>query len=621
MRAFRTEIGAAALLILALAPFVTRLEFLADDYHMGREIARATAESPGLASALQNAFTRRWTDDFDVFRPLTILTLQWDWWLYGARPGLHHLTNLILWALVACVASHAVQSLRPDRSSALQRAGLTFLIGASPVMVECLGWCVAREDILCGLFGLTALVLQLRAPDRTFQRAACVAAAILAKETAVTLPLLLLWADLVLCRADVNGRVPSARERIARSVPAFIVLGVSLAVRHVLFGRVAGLYLGRPFTDWLTDAELPTRLWNGVGGSLLALLLPVSRSARAADSWLWLPAMLLALAILLGSLLALRSGSGRRRFLAFLPWILAPLTLAAVPLSGVSPDMEKSRLLLLPMCALFLAIAPTVLELECRATRMLVLILAAASFVALTANLQAWTRASETVRSLRREAMAIMGPKDVLILEGAVPLAVRGINGTMQPRVGLIPELIAQDGAYFLSQGIRDFTRLPFADGPEIILWTNDADASSLDATLNDRRVTLARLEWRDGTLTIVPRTPTSSETPGLAVEATHWNLTGAEPVLRVHVPDAGPWRLVLVAPEEPVRAEATFTSVAEKVFMLPIQQMEFVTPAGVRAPLSSAVLGQLGTRVLLAWVESADRSRRSLVTLISIAP
>ncbi len=616
MRTSRAEIGAAALLFLALAPQVIGLEFLADDYHMGREIARASAESPGTLSAIHDAFARRWTDDFDVFRPLTILTLQLDWWLYGAHPGLHHLTNLILWVLTACVATSAAAALCPRPPSSLQRALLLLLLGSSPALVECLGWCVAREDILCGLFGLAALTLQLRAPKRVLLRASCVAMALLAKETAVTLPLLLLWTDLILRHSDPDGVVPGVWQRLVRAAPSFAVLAAALAVRHALFGRVAGLYLGRPFTDWLSDAELPQRLCGGLGSSLLALIAPVSRVARAEATWLWIPTALLALAAATGILWALRARPGRLRCLAFLPWILGPLALAAVPLSGVSPDMEKSRLLLLPVCALFMVCAPTLLTHDRGTTRILVLVLTFASILALLVNLRAWTRVSEAVRRLRHEAQSIAGHGDTLVLEGAVPNPEPG-NRTAH-RVGLIPDLIACNGSYFLSQGIREFTSPPFAEGPRIILWPPESGETALDNPAAVRRLALARLESRDGRFTIVARTPGAPEMAGLAVETAHCDLTHVGTEISVRVPEAGAWRLVLIAPEEPVRAESQFESKHARIATLSLEQLSFVTPRGISAQLKPELLRQLGIGAAFAWVESADRTRRSPIALIT---
>lgn len=617
MRVSRAEIGAAALLFVALAPFVIRLEFFADDFHMGREIARASAESPDVTSAIHDAFVRRWTADFDVFRPLTILTLQLDWWLYGARPGLHHLTNLVLWILAAWMATRAASALCTRPMADLPRAVLLLLLGTSPALVECLGWCVAREDILCGLFGLAALNLQLLAPRRTLLRALCIAGALLAKETAVTLPVLLLWTDLVLCRPDPDGSVPAAWQRFWRALPSFVVLALALAARHALFGRVAGLYLGRPFTDWLGDAELPERLCAGLGSSLLALLAPVSRVARAETALLWIPTLVLALATATGILRALSSPSGRQRCLALLPWILGPLALAAVPLSGVSPDMEKSRLLLLPLCALCMMLAPGLLERERLATRVILLLLLATSFLALLANLRAWSRSSEAIRALRSEAMALAGAGDTLVLEGAVPNPAPGVRTAH--RAGLIPELIARDGSYFLSQGLRDFTSPPFAEGPRIILWPPESGVSALVNPATVQRLALARLEMRDGQFTIVARTPGTPEVSGLAVETARCDLTHVEPEIKVHVPEAGGWRLVLIAPEEPVRAESLFGADEAKTATLPLEQLSFVTPGGVSAQLKPDLLRQLGVSTLFAWVEDATRTRRSPVALITL--
>jgi hypothetical protein len=616
MREFRLQIGAAALLILLLAPCVLKLEFFADDYHMGREIARASAEDPGFASAVRDAFARRWTNDFDVFRPLTILSLQWDWWLHGADPGRHHLTNLLLWLLVAILVTTAASSLSASPPSDLQRAAFLLALGFSPATVECLSWCVAREDLLCALFALVALLLQLRAPRRSLLRAAAVATALLAKETAVTLPLILLWTDLVLCRPDPDGKTPPWRTRVVRALPMFVVLLAGLALRHWLFGRVAGLYLGRPFTAWLSDAEMPARVLSGMAGSILALLAPVSRCARLENASLIVPTLVLASASCLGLALTMRTRAGLRHLLAFLPWILGPLALAAVPLSGVSPDLEKSRLLVLPLAALACVVAPRCFGASKRVILPALILVALASIWGLWANFQAWHRASATISTLRSELSSVAAEGDTVVLEGAVPRATTPSSA----RVGIIPELISRDGAYVLSQGLSDFTRPPFAHGPTLALWPTDLGTIATETRRESRSLALVALSSDDGSTQFKRRTPRATPGTTLCIDTNAVNTSDPASVLRISTPSAGVWRVVLIAPEEPVAAHCELTTEAKARVEVPLRQFVLRLHSGAEVPLDTALLRQLSISGLFAWVESADGSTCSPTAFIRLA-
>jgi len=616
MREFRFQIGAAALLILFLAPCVLNLEFFADDYHMGREIARASAEDPGFASSVHDAFARRWTNDFDVFRPLTILSLQWDWWLHGADPGRHHITNLLLWLMVACLVTAAASSLSASTPSDLQRAVFLLALGFSPATVECLSWCVAREDLLCALFALAALLLQLRAPRRSLLRAAAVAAALLAKETAVTLPLILLWTDLVLSRPDPDGKTPQWPTRVVRALPMFVVLVAALALRHWLFGRVAGLYLGRPFTDWLSDAEMPTRVLSGIAGSLLALLAPVSRCARLESASLLVPTLVLASASCLGIALTLRTRTGIRHLLAFLPWILGPLALAAVPLSGVSPDLEKSRLLVLPLAALACVVAPRCFGASKRVILPILILVALASIWGLWANFQAWHRASATISTLRSELSSIALEGDTVVLEGAVPRAASPSSA----RVGIIPELISKDGAYVLSQGLSDFTRPPFAHGPKIALWPTDMGTTAMGPGRESRSLALVALSSGDGSAQCKRRTPRATQGTTLRIDTDALDTADPASVLRLSTPSAGAWRVVLIAPEEPVAAHCELTTGASASVEIPLRSFVLRLQSGAEVPLDTALLRQLSVSGLFAWVESTDGSTCSPTAFLRLA-
>ncbi len=164
------------------------------------------------------------------YRPLRTLSYVLDYRLGGMRPWAFHLSNLVYHWLTAClvffvtlrlVASEKVVSsqlsvVRPSNSglrtpdSGLRTALFAALLWAlHPIQTDAVTYISGRRDILTGLFfflGLYAF-LRLRTPDsrlRTGERVVWMGVAFLAyglallsKEMAVTLPLVMLSYDYV----------------------------------------------------------------------------------------------------------------------------------------------------------------------------------------------------------------------------------------------------------------------------------------------------------------------------------------------------------------------------------------------------------------------------------------
>jgi len=155
-----------------------------------------------------------WTDVvFANWAPLTILSLQLDTTLFGTRPWGYHLTNVLLHAATTTVFFLALSRMTgaPGRSAAA-----AVLFAVHPLRVESVAWIAERKDVLSVFF----LTVSLLAYERYARRptpagylavAAAMLASLLAKATAVTLPVLLLVLDAwPLRRAAVPGFGPAA---------------------------------------------------------------------------------------------------------------------------------------------------------------------------------------------------------------------------------------------------------------------------------------------------------------------------------------------------------------------------------------------------------------------------
>ena len=145
---------------------------------------------------------------------------------------LHTATTLLLFGLLAGATV-----------SAWPAFFVAALFGWHPLHVESVAWVSQRKDVLCGLFSALALALHgraVRAPSRGRRAAttAAVAAALLAKPTAVTLPFVLVlfewWPLGRLARSPRTGR-PTARALAASLREKAPMLALAAAASAVTY--------------------------------------------------------------------------------------------------------------------------------------------------------------------------------------------------------------------------------------------------------------------------------------------------------------------------------------------------------------------------------------------------
>lgn len=275
------------------------------------------------------------------YRPLVVLSFAVDRLVFGLSPALAHLHSLA-WHLLAVALVHALlERLRP---------GLPALAGAAlfalhPLQSEAVAFVAARNDPMAVALAVGALLLAWPAdarPARLAGAAVLAAAALLAKESVVFLPLLPVLLDL-----GAQGR-PGPWRR-----PAALLAGVAGALLLRLVLPLAGVDR-LPSGEQIATAvdRLPSVL--ALLGQLLVLPWPLGTGRQLA--YLDPPAVavvggLLALGVGVG--LLLRHG-GR---LAAAGLLLAAVGLlpSAIALASVARVME--RFVYLPMLGVAIAVA------------------------------------------------------------------------------------------------------------------------------------------------------------------------------------------------------------------------------------------------------------------------
>lgn len=219
-----------AAIALAAEASSLRLGFLADDFYL-------LAAARGLAPRGIAAFFT--TPVATFYRPLLQLSVLGDLSLWGMRPAGFHLTNVVLHIAAALLVMALTGNVIRNRPAVGMAAGVLFAL--YPLHAQAVTWMAGRADELCTVAALGALVLFTR-EQRRGQRWAWAgavllsAAALLAKEMAISLPLLALAAAAALPQARRSaGAWLTAAAMVAMA-------GIYLAVRTHVIGALVGAY-------------------------------------------------------------------------------------------------------------------------------------------------------------------------------------------------------------------------------------------------------------------------------------------------------------------------------------------------------------------------------------------
>lgn len=336
-----------------------------------------------------------------IWRPLTTLSFAVDWALSGGLPAWFHATNTVLNS-AACVLAFLLLCELFTPAAALAGA---LLFALHPVHVEAVANVVGRGEMLAGIPMLAACLLwarrsaqEMRPAGRTvLATAALFALALLAKESAVMLPCLLLLIDAARGRWRLERGSVSA---YARSVlPALVTLLVVLVAYAALRAAVlGGLVPARPHPAAAVLEDRTHLILTALQAwpvYLRLLLFPRTllidygpRVIMPATAWTGhaLAGLLILAALLAGGVLALARGRGR----AALALLWFPV--AGLPVSNLLVTigvLVAERTLYVPSFALAVAAAggaSVVGRLRSNESRRLAAVVGAAALLLLAAR-------------------------------------------------------------------------------------------------------------------------------------------------------------------------------------------------------------------------------------------
>jgi hypothetical protein len=252
------------------------------------------------------------------WRPLIRLSYLLESALFGARPALFHLDNVLLHAAVSLLLLAVLRAIPAFAAAALPAA---LLFAAHPVHAESLAVVTGRTDPLACLFFLLALRAALR--GGTALPLAWLLAAQLSKESAAALAPVLAAAPFL----RASGESAAARRRRAWTLAAggLLIAGAFLLVKVRVLGIVppagawtgAGTLLERGLTF---VAALPVYAGLLLWPETLTIARPFALATGFGD-----PRVLAGLALLGGIALGCWKGTPPvRAGLAFFAWTLLP---------------------------------------------------------------------------------------------------------------------------------------------------------------------------------------------------------------------------------------------------------------------------------------------------------
>lgn len=521
LRSTKIQLSLGLLLMLAacLTAYWKSLSvgFLLDDFLHIDYVAKALN---GNWSPFLDNFTGNWagSDLMKSYRPMASLTIFLDYLCWRTESFGFHLTNVLL--LFGCCVFVSLITLElsgryGNRLGATPAIWAGLLFSVYPLHPEAVAWMIGRVDLLCGLFYLASVFCYLRfrlLRNQDFLKGALFLflLALLSKEMAVTLPVVITLAELLLPPEDKSplSWEEKAKKRLQYVAGFWLLLALYTVFRTALLGTLVGGYGSAGATEllrsWKVFLDRPT-LWK--------ILFPASEEIATPNYLqpLLVGSFSLTLA-LFGLRLLLRAGRpGSLLFL--LGWCAAALV-PTFQIWHIYPNLVGSRLFFIssaPFCILLaLSALPTLDALRrWQATAIAVVgtALLLTTFLGwsylLELNLKPWQMAGAAMSRMRLqlpEAIRTMPPGKKLLLLN-LPTDIAGAGLITRPQYLEIlsrPPFAATDGSD------RLVTIEPSIAGSHDFLWPGRfvdlLSSKQLDRVLIWNTISNQFVPWQPGT-------------------------------------------------------------------------------------------------------------------------
>ena len=224
------------------------------------------------------------------------------------NPYLFHLVNIALHTASATfvffIARRLMQSSWPALAAAL-------LFAVHPIQVEAVGWTSGLKDLLAGALSLLAMLFYTLHTDESavmrqrriawWSGLAAFALALLAKPSAVTVPLILFVIDWLLIRRDAHSAARSLVPWLLVALPAALIARaaqsgadvepVAIHLRPLVAGDALAFYLGKliwPARLCIDYGRTPQQIWQS-GAIGWTWIIPALLLLTCAAAWSYRP--------------------------------------------------------------------------------------------------------------------------------------------------------------------------------------------------------------------------------------------------------------------------------------------------------------------------------------------
>jgi len=286
-----------------------------------------------------------------LYRPLAMFSYALDYAVWKLNPFGYHLFNTLVHSL-NCILLFLIASFllrryggglyEPDRAAAA--ASLLFSVHA--VHTEAVTGIVGRAELLAGVFFLTAFLLYIKGRSYPLSLA-CFGLALFSKETALTLPVMIVLYDMFFV---CGFRMKDMKKKIPAWTPYAVVLLCYLAIRISVLGGLgpkgaSNVFCGEPLgVRILTMAKVFAAY---VGLLFYPVSLCIDRRDFMLARSLAQPVVMISFIVIFSVIAALFLFFRRSRAASFaLAWFLVAL----FPVSNIIPTgiLVAERLLYLP---------------------------------------------------------------------------------------------------------------------------------------------------------------------------------------------------------------------------------------------------------------------------------
>jgi protein O-mannosyl-transferase len=303
------------------------------------------------------------TKDFNVFRPVTFMSLALNWAIGGNHPWGYHVVNLLLHAAVTVLVYALLKKLLENHTYGTTAAWVAaVLFAVHPIHTEAVAGIVNRSELLAAGFLLGAWLLHLR--DWPVPSLLCFALAMMAKESAVV------FVPLVILGDYARGQWKSLKRYAGVAAVAVFYLAVLWKAQGGRFGEKGINGLDNP----LAHLSAVLRICNALRVAWKYIALQIYPASLSADysynaitlysDWRHLLPAVAATALALG-LWIWALWTGRRAWAFAVGFYLAAFSVTANILTPTGTILGE-RLSYLPSAGFCLLVALFWLELEKR---------------------------------------------------------------------------------------------------------------------------------------------------------------------------------------------------------------------------------------------------------------